>query len=160
MKYRNTQLEWFTCGFVFSTDYQHVVLIEKRKQWCYGLHNGVGGSIEETDASPLDAHRREFVEETGLNLQNWEFFCQLTEPKAVVEFFRATAPFKLLQQIRTTTNEEVVLAEVENLHERKLMPNLAWLLPMAMSSGGLICNVTETMPQTPFHVERDLAHAA
>ncbi len=128
----------------------HVALVEKQKSWCRGLHNGIGGMIELSDVNPetgkiapLVAQRREFLEETGLNIQNWEFFCQLREPSAVVEFFRADVPLKLLQQVRTVTTERIVVMEFANHGYMRFMPNLSWLLPLARSQYGIIANVEE-----------------
>jgi 8-oxo-dGTP pyrophosphatase MutT (NUDIX family) len=150
MKFPNSDLEWFTVGFAFDTDYKKVALIEKQKAWCKGKWNGIGGSIEESDESPLDAQRREFWEEAGIHLANWEFFCQLHEPRAVVEFFRTAIPLSLLRSVRTKTIEVVRVFDVECVQRQPdlypLMPNLSWLLPMAQSSCGIIANVIETSP--------------
>jgi 8-oxo-dGTP diphosphatase len=144
MKYPGTQLHWFVVGFALSTDKKHVVLIEKQKSWCKGLLNGVGGSIEEGE-SPLDAVRREFLEETGLGIRNWEFFCQLHEPNAVVEFFRAEVPFLLLRSVKQTTDEPIHIVDCDDLiqGEREIMPNLGWLIAMARRSCGIIASVQE-----------------
>lgn len=136
-------LDWFTVGFAFDRDRSSVVLIKKEKQWCQGLLNGVGGSVESSDLSPIDAQRREFLEETGLALQNWEFFCQLIEPKAVVDMFRCTQPLGLLRTVRQTTCESVRVYNLCELQFHALMPNLGWLLPMASNPGVLIAKVSE-----------------
>lgn len=141
-------LNHYVCGFAFSRGGQFIALIEKKKEWCKGRWNGIGGSIEETDASPLDAQRREFLEETGLSIQNWEYFCTLEEPNAVVEFFRADVPLNYLDQVRSTTEEivRIIYWPTEGL-QLNLMPNLRWLVPLAQTSGGVLANVTELDPQ-------------
>lgn len=56
-------------GFVFSFDFQHVILVRKGSSLHTGLWNGVGGALEEKDfGSPLNAMTRECKEETGLHI--------------------------------------------------------------------------------------------
>ena len=144
MNYPGTKLRWFVVGFAMDTDKKHVVLLQKQKAWCKGLLNGPGGSIEEGEC-PLDAMRREFFEETGLQIRNWEFFCQLQEPNAVVEFFRAEIPFLLLRSVKTTTEEPVCIVDCDELnnYDTPVMPNLPWLVAMARRSCGIIAHVEE-----------------
>ncbi len=70
-------------GFLFSEDFSYVVLIEKSKpEWQAGRLNGVGGKIEEGE-EPLDAMRREFKEEAGLDIQHWIEFAHLSDARDV-----------------------------------------------------------------------------
>lgn len=139
MKYPGTELDWFVVGFPFAGDL--VLLIEKQKTWCKGLWNGVGGGVEledhfhgQTQVNKVSAQAmvREFREETGLNTETyeWECFCVLEEPKAMVFFFRAFVSDRWLAGAQCMTDERVDLwhHEVSGL---PIMPNLTWLLPMA-----------------------------
>jgi 8-oxo-dGTP diphosphatase len=66
----------FVVGFLFSRCEQRVVLIEKnRPEWQAGLLNGPGGKIEPGETT-LEAIRREFREEAGLDIPGWEHFCE------------------------------------------------------------------------------------
>ena len=72
-------MKLYCCGFMFSKDFSHVLLIEKaRPKWQEGKVNGIGGHLESGE-SPVDAMVREFEEETGL---------------------RATGPFVPLEPVR------------------------------------------------------------
>ncbi len=56
-------------GFVFSFDFQHVILLRKGSSFHSGLWNGVGGALEDSDlGSFLNAMTRECKEETGLSI--------------------------------------------------------------------------------------------
>ena len=133
----------YVVGFLFDDDGRRVVLIEKRKPaYQRGLLNGVGGSIETTDATEWVAMSREFAEEAGVGRQGfaWEKFLDFntfnsidgdkTKP-AYVAFFRAfdSVAFELA---RTMTRENIHKIEVEDLRLYRTMPNLAWLIPMAL----------------------------
>src|SRR5215208_5596620 len=65
-------MQTYACGFLFSPDRQRVLLIRKRRPaWQAGKLNGVGGKIER-DESPAEAMRREFREEAGLDVRDWQ----------------------------------------------------------------------------------------
>ena len=116
-------------GFLFSPDYSQVVLIEKQKpEWQAGKLNGVGGKIEPGEA-PEQAMRREFFEETGLDVPAWQLFCKLNWRGGCVHFFRAIGDVN-----RTYTVEKEIIRKVpvEHLSVFKIIPNLLWLVPMAI----------------------------
>jgi hypothetical protein len=84
-----------------------------------------------------------------LLVSGWRHFCTLEEPKAVVEFFTVNAPLWQLQQVTTTTVEQVMLVWIEELCNFKLMPNLKWLIPAAMMAEKteLHLEVRENLPE-------------
>ena len=152
MKYPLTDKEWFVVGFAFAQESGEVLLIEKQKSWCRGLWNGVGGSIEEIDSKhpPFTiahyAMAREFEEETSLRTEagQWERFAMLNEPHAVVEFFRMFIDRKFLSYARKTTDENVLLLHKNYASTHvNLMPNLAWLIPMAWQRNLVFAAVQE-----------------
>lgn len=58
----------YVVGFAFSENRETILLIEKKRpEWQKGLHNGIGGHIEDKEDS-LAAMYRECKEETGLVL--------------------------------------------------------------------------------------------
>lgn len=133
----------YVVGFLFDESKQHVALIRKaRPAWQYGKLNGIGGHIEKNE-TPLQAMRREFFEETGATVANWEFFarqqgCVHCADQCDVYFFRARAPLALLEGIDgfKSNEEEVVVQGVYSatplpLQDRRL-PNLRWLIPLAL----------------------------
>lgn len=121
----------YVATFAFSLDEKRVALIRKNKpEWQKGYLNGIGGKVEEGETN-LGAAQREFQEETGV-LIPWEQlrrFCILRGNDFEVVFFRANID---LNQVRTTTDEHVFTIPVHALQNHPIIPNLAWLIPMAL----------------------------
>jgi 8-oxo-dGTP pyrophosphatase MutT (NUDIX family) len=120
-----------------------VLLIRKRRpEWQRGLLNGIGGHIEPTDASPLHAMRREFAEEAGFPVSDWEHFLTLVGDDRdaarqgtlagsafEVWFFRAREDV-VVTPLPSPTDERTEWVNVATLHEYATVPNLRWLLPL------------------------------
>lgn len=122
------------CGFYFSSDQQRLVLIRKRRPvWQEGLLNGVGGKVEEGEFA-LDAMRREFREETGVDVQDWDPFCLLQDEihRFEVTYFRAFCPDRNLDRCKTMTDEEIMNFPVGAVFTLPVVHNLTWLVPMAL----------------------------
>jgi 8-oxo-dGTP diphosphatase len=98
-----------------------------------GKLNGIGGKIEPGE-TPLVAMKREFFEETNAYIQGWTKFCELSGNDWTVHFFRVFPEYFI--DIKTTTDEVVGYYNVKDILEdrpyRKIMPNLSWLIPMAL----------------------------
>lgn len=127
----------YVLGFLFDESLQKVVLIVKnRPQWQAGMLNGVGGKIE-TDESPEDAMRREFQEETGVDVATWQEFAFLGDGQYfALHVFAAKGA---VNAVKTSTDEQVVvvpaiqsLAGTEVGGSGAMVENLAWLIPLAM----------------------------
>lgn len=117
----------YVAGFLFSEDGSRVALIRKTKPaWQSGKLNGIGGKVEKGEDA-LDAMRREFREETGVDQEYWRGFCTLEGDSWAVNFFVA---FGNVDAVRTTTEEEVVIVPVNSLEGT--IPNLKWLIPLAL----------------------------
>lgn len=113
----------YVIGFLYGVG--KVLLIKKnRPEWQKGLYNGVGGHIEQGEL-PHDAMVREFEEETGATGIDWNEFCVMDYPDAVVHCF---AGLYVGQDIRSTTDELVFWLDPNNLFNT--IPNLLWLVPM------------------------------
>lgn len=120
----------YVAGFLFDETAETVVLIKKEKpEWQKGKLNGVGGKIE-ADETPLEAMRREFLEETGVDIQDWVQYCTLGGGDWAVYFFYAHGD---VEAVQTMTEEEVSFYEVDFLDQYPTIPNLQWLIPMALS---------------------------
>lgn len=124
----------YVCGFLFDENKSHVLLIKKNKPaWQTGKLNGIGGKIESGEM-PLDAMRREFKEEAGIDIHTseWKDFCVLKGVDYIVHFFTAKVSTELFFTYKTMTDEQVVCISC-NFHynEHKMLPNLTWLLPLA-----------------------------
>lgn len=120
----------YVVGFLRGNNVARVVLIEKcRPEWQKGQLNGVGGHIE-TGETPLAAMQREFHEETGLHINDWELGVVMTGGTWQVYFFSAWGPG---QDARTKTDETVRHVPCLPL-PLNVIPNLRWLIPLCFDS--------------------------
>jgi 8-oxo-dGTP diphosphatase len=128
-------MKTYACGFLFSPDRRRVLLIRKRRPaWQAGKLNGLGGKIEPGE-SPLDAMRREFHEEAGVDLADWEEVLQLSGTDDAGSglswrghFFRA---FGDVDQPRSMTDEQLERHDVAAL-PADVIPNLRWMIPLML----------------------------
>jgi 8-oxo-dGTP diphosphatase len=124
----------YCVGFCFDENRQVVVLIQKNKpQWQAGQLNGVGGKIEAGEEQ-VEAMRREFKEETGVDIPVWEHYALLMFPEANLYVYRAFN--NLIFESETQEEEEVSWYHVNDLihGEYKVIPNLRWLIPLALEN--------------------------
>jgi 8-oxo-dGTP diphosphatase len=123
----------YVAGFLFANNYELVALIEKQKPaWQKGKINAIGGKIEPGE-TPAEAMRREFREETGVDVETWRRYVVLNGPGFIVHFFFSTVTEDELWEVKTTTDEVVGVYDVADLDTVNTIPNLKWLIPMAMS---------------------------
>jgi len=134
------QEKHYVAGFLFSMDQKRVALIRKTKPaWQAGRYNAVGGKIEEGE-TPLQAMRREFIEETGVDIieSYWENFAFLEGSDWSCHFFRTWGDPSLCE---TKTEEPVCVFDVKQIklmNRPQLIGNIPWLVPLALdTSGGL-----------------------
>ena len=120
----------YVVGFMFNPAEDAVLLIRKTHPgWQKSKLNGVGGRIEETE-SALDAMRREFKEEVGLDHVKWQQFCVLGDARQwQIHFFWTIGPIGKAQKL---TDEVPEIHCVSSL-PADTIPNLHWLIPMALS---------------------------
>ena len=123
-------MEKYVCGFLFDKNMEHVLLIEKdHPEWQKGNFNGVGGKLQPHEI-PQDAMTRELKEETGIDFVNWRMFSVLTdEEKYIVYFF--TGMTDNIHQTQQIESEKPVVFTYDDL-PNNILPNLNWLIPMAM----------------------------
>lgn len=126
----------YVVGFAFSEEEfnedKYVVLIRKNKPaWQAGRYNGVGGKIEPGE-SAREAMVREFREETGLTVVAWRQFAALGGEGFSVVFFRSFIPLKELSRVQSMTKELVDIRAVCDIKVSEVIPNLTWLIPMAL----------------------------
>lgn len=63
----------YVLTYVFNKTFDKVLLINKqRPEWQKDMLNGIGGKIEEEE-TPVEAAKRELLEEAGINLPQEEF---------------------------------------------------------------------------------------
>lgn len=119
----------YVLGFLFSTDHNVVALIQKqRPTWQKGKLNGIGGHIEGQE-TPEQAMIREFQEETGVPIRNWQRFAVMSGPEWICYCFRSFS--NVVSSIRSVTDEQVGIADTGSL-PFNVVPNLKWLVPMAL----------------------------
>ena len=127
----------YVAGFLFSEDGTNVALIHKVKpDWQKGLFNAIGGKIEDGENRAF-AMSREFEEETGVAIapERWREYCQLTDRRNyIVSFFFTFSTYGELGLIRQIEEEVPHVWPVCDL-PKSVIPNLRWLIPMALEMG-------------------------
>jgi 8-oxo-dGTP diphosphatase len=130
-----TNVQEYVCGFLFSPDRARVLLIRKRRPaWQAGKLNGLGGKIEPGETA-LEAMRREFREEAGIDVVEWEHVLTLSGTDDggsgrgwAGHFFRA---FGDIDATRAMTDEQL------ETHATGALPpdtiaNLRWMIPLML----------------------------
>lgn len=130
----------YVAGFLFSENLKRVALIEKQKpNWQRGKLNAIGGKIElDADEFPMEAMGREFAEETGLTIRGWKRFCvlmgDLSDESLDGQSWRVYFYFAIgnVNKIKQVEIEKPIICPTSKLPEN-VIPNLRWLVPMALS---------------------------
>lgn len=128
-------MKGYVLGFLFSQDKKHVALILKNKpEWQAGHFNGIGGKIEDGE-TPLQAMIREFKEEADYTCTEWREFANMKNSQFIVHCFVGYSDGK--QQLTSLTDERVMRVLVNDVYtnEYKTIPNLKWLIAMALDDG-------------------------
>jgi len=122
----------YSVGFAFSANRQFVALIQKnRPKWQAGKLNGIGGHVEGDEAFAI-TQQREFWEETGVVIPSneWNAFATLIGPDWHVRCFSAYTDATF--DVRSMTDEEVKVLPVDKLNLLPIIPNLSYLVPLAL----------------------------
>lgn len=137
----------YVCGFLLF--YKNVdgnaklcvLLIRKtHPQWLASKWNGIGGLVEPGETA-IEAMKRKFEEETQVRLllRSWHEFCVLkstsreTNKDTFIHFFytfQELAPEQLL--LESPTEEHLDYFQIERLPQN-VLPNVRWLVPMAIN---------------------------
>ena len=132
----------YVLGFLFSSNGSHVALIEKKHPlWQAGKWNGIGGKVKEKGESLRDAMRREFHEEAGVLISDWEHCLTLRVPAGThkegshgVYIFRAFDD----RVARAGTREEETVRVFPLLPTYSLpdlvVPNVRWMIPLLLDN--------------------------
>lgn len=124
----------YAAGFLFDPALGSVILERKeRPEWMKGLWNAVGGHIEEGEASG-QAMSREWAEEVDCDIiPAWTPFVKLAGKGFDCTFFYAVAEFS---QATARTHETVLVWTLPLLSTVPTIPNVRWLIEMALSMAG------------------------
>lgn len=124
----------YVVGLLLDPGKQKVILIRKeRPTWMRGRWNGPGGHIQ-VGETPYEAVRREFNEETGVDVAPWQLLAVMDVPRvtavgrATVHFYAAAT--EDFWKVKSQTDEVVQGFSIRDL-PFALLPNLRWLIPMA-----------------------------
>lgn len=124
----------YVCGFLFDPTFKTVALITKNKpDWQKGKLNGIGGKIEGFEL-PMEAMEREFKEETGMTIKEYEWtpLAKISGSDWVVYFFYSWSTD--IKDISSMEEEKVALYDVTAIQDLDTIPNLKWLIPMCLDS--------------------------
>lgn len=131
----------YCLGFAFSSGFREtprVLLIKKNKpDFQKGKLNGLGGKLEFGE-DYRQAMTREFAEECGVYVlkDSWIHFATMEFSDCSVACFSIQLSDEAWGSVETITDEEIgrfPLDEMFSNYNPK-MPNLCWLVPMALSS--------------------------
>lgn len=131
-------MKTYVLGFLFSPDLESVLLMQKnRPAWQAGHFNGIGGKIESGE-TPLDAMARECHEETGVLIAPWREFCVMGNDQWRVHCFYVQwlDPWNNGKPCPATTktDEPVLWVKCSEIPNMLVIPNLTWLVPMALDA--------------------------
>lgn len=117
-------------GFMFNYDLTEVLLIrKKRPEWQAGRLNGIGGRVQEGETEPV-AMRREFKEEAGVDIPEWQRVCVVHGMGWTVHFF-ALGNTNAFHAARSETDEKLERIPCTGALPEDVINNLHWLIPMA-----------------------------
>jgi 8-oxo-dGTP diphosphatase len=128
-------------GFVFKNRTEVALVTKNRPEWQKGRLNGVGGKIEEGETS-VEAMQREFKEEAGADVQVWREFALLKEKPGDVKFLVAHGDYA----IESLTDEPVNWYKLSDLPTLPTMPDLHWLIPLALDDNNRYVHIDYDQP--------------
>lgn len=136
----------YCAGFLFTPSKEEVALVLKTKgpPALHGKLNGIGGKLE-LNETPYQAMVREFEEEAGLKVLDWNLFCTLKGNDLRGEF--KIYFYKSFQGgIVKTMEEEKVGWYPSDIYMRKnakIVTNLRFLLPLALNKDNCFAAIKE-----------------
>lgn len=114
-------------GFLFSEDKQRVALLCREDEgfaW-----SGVGGHVDNGEVF-YDAMVREFKEEAGVCVLDWQLFHSGVYKGLEIQFFRAFST--KIDQVTTMESDKVAIKFVSEIYMLKTMENIPFLIQEAL----------------------------
>ena len=119
----------YVLALLFTPDRRHVVLLRKtRPAWQAGKVNAPGGKVLPGE-TPSHAARRELLEETGVEVDEWSEVLVWDDPVYRMHVLRAIDA--KAGEARTSEDQEVFLADTRALPDN-VIDNIRWLIPLAL----------------------------
>ena len=138
----------YVCGLAFNLNRSYVLLVEKKRPiWHAGLLNGIGGKINR-DEKPVKAMQRTFAAQTGVSDDmRWEEFAVVSGIDApggvyTVHFFSAFSDRVL--KAHTVKDETIVYRSAHELYRQPVVPDLRFLIPLALDMTSIVKPVVIT----------------
>jgi len=122
----------YVLGFAFDASLENVALIRKnRPDWQAGHLNGIGGKVEEGE-DDINAMIREFREETGVYIKQWDAICDMGNRQWEVAVYASY--YADLTNLQSLTDEEVSVYSVNDIliGKEKIISNLKWLIALCL----------------------------
>ena len=120
----------YVVGFLFDDDSMRVALILKtHPEMQKGKYNGVGGVVLDGE-SPINAMRREFLEEAGVGQAYWELYHVEPREDHIIYFYRAMSSDSL--SMVTTMTEEVISIHYRHMIPLNALPDLDNMVKLAV----------------------------
>lgn len=128
----NMPMQKYVVGYLFSPDLISVVLLTKRQgpAVLHGLLTGPGGKVEPGESAEA-AVRREFLEETCVDIPDWIPVAELQVSNTAQVFFYAAVSSDYAE-VKTRGAEVVGVYRVVALRSLSVVPDGLWLIPFAI----------------------------
>lgn len=136
-------MEKVSIGFLFSENCNHVSLMKRVFTECNNrvLLTGIGGHVDEGEDFPT-AMRREFIEEAGIDIDNWKQFATLKRGADLeVVFYKAFSD--KLYSIDTKEHDMARFYPVDQIHLFDTYSNVMYLILMALDEKLISINIIE-----------------
>lgn len=137
-------MQEYVLGFAFTPPNNKgefkVALVEKLKpDWQRGKLNGIGGKVESHETANM-AMPREFQEETGVYIPNWEYVGKMSGDKSwTVYVYTTTHPD--VEKVTTKEQERILLVDpikdAGYIYEKGIS-NVPWLIHSCLDVDYLI----------------------
>jgi 8-oxo-dGTP diphosphatase len=125
-------MQEYVLGFMFNETADQVLLIRKATpDWQAGRLDGIRGKVADSE-TPLDAMVREFLEQTGILVEEWEPTIILRGQDAIGYCFRDFSKDTVLHRAvaNTITNSERCEIAAARFLPSSVLPNLYWLVSL------------------------------
>lgn len=126
----------YTLGFIFNQNKDSIILIEKQKPaWQAGYYNGIGGKYSPDDIAPINTMIREAKEEIGVITlpEDWTQFAELSGTDFLIYCYYLIND-DIFSNAESKESEKISKIQISNLIYYKRIPNLSWLIPLALDS--------------------------